>query len=147
MKILIVSDIHGRNTWKQEVNNALLNFVDKIIFLGDYVDSFDINPVGIIHNLKEIIEFKKKYNDKVVLLLGNHDVSYYFRFSNISGYNFMYKDEYYEIFKNNWDLFDIAWGYMNDKFKYTLITHAGLCKHFWKWEILESINTPKRYIH
>ena len=70
--ILSIGDTHGRGIALQIAKDNI-HKVDKIVFIGDYVDSFDISPVIILHNLKEIIEFKKQYPDKVVLLLGNHD--------------------------------------------------------------------------
>ena len=70
MKILIVPDTHGRDFWK--VPN--IEEYDKIIFLGDYLDHYpdESTHEHDIENFKDIIEFKKKYPDKVILLLGNH---------------------------------------------------------------------------
>lgn len=147
MKILVIGDIHGRDSWKTYVNNALLNFVDKIIFLGDYVDSFNIQPDEIVDNLKNIIELKKIYPDKFVLLLGNHDYSYYFSYNGTSGYNYYFAHEYFDLFKSNWDLFDIVWGYTNDNHKYTLLIHAGLSKTYWNKNILNTIKDKDSYVH
>jgi len=109
MKVLCIGDIHGRDDWKDKVNYALTHFVNKIIFIADYVDSFDIDPCEILYNLKEIIEYKKKYPEKIILLLGNHDYAYVFGYSNISGYNYTIQYDYKQLFQENWDLFDIAW--------------------------------------
>jgi predicted MPP superfamily phosphohydrolase len=70
MFILNIGDLHGRNNWIQWTEEY--KDVDKIMFIGDYVDSFDISNVEILDNLKNIIEFKQKFSDKVILLLGNH---------------------------------------------------------------------------
>jgi len=40
MKTIILGDTHGRDLWKQIVE--IENDADRIIFLGDYFDSFDI---------------------------------------------------------------------------------------------------------
>mgnify|MGYP006379875163 FL=1 len=37
-KILIVPDVHGRKFWHKA--EELINEVDKIIFLGDYLDPY-----------------------------------------------------------------------------------------------------------
>ena len=38
-KILCISDIHGRKFWRQTVADNI-DKVDKIIFLGDYLDPY-----------------------------------------------------------------------------------------------------------
>lgn len=74
-KWIAIGDIHGRDTWQQIVNLEIDN-VDKIIFVGDYFDSFNIPPGVQISNFKNILELKRSYPDKVVLLAGNHDFHY-----------------------------------------------------------------------
>jgi len=73
-KTLTVGDIHGRICWK-EIDPG--NY-DYIVFVGDYLDSFDVKNYDMFINLVDIIDFKKKYPDKVILLWGNHDLYYYF---------------------------------------------------------------------
>lgn len=70
MKITVISDVHGRTDWKQIVE--LNKDSDLYIFLGDYLDSWDIKPNDQYINLLDIIEFKKNNMDKVILLWGNH---------------------------------------------------------------------------
>lgn len=73
-KILILPDIHGRQFWKKAVEEWS-NKVNKIIFLGDYLDSYPdegITRKNAIRNFEEIIDYKINNKDKVVLLLGNH---------------------------------------------------------------------------
>jgi predicted phosphodiesterase len=71
-KIIVLGDTHGRDKWEQIVKQPS----DKVIFLGDYFDSFDI-PFDIqMANFKKIIDYKQKNPKKVVLLLGNHDYHY-----------------------------------------------------------------------
>lgn len=74
-KWLAIGDIHGLSTWKDIVNKEIDN-TDKIIFVGDYFDSFTIDMPTQIENYKDILEFKHSYPDKVVLLTGNHDIHY-----------------------------------------------------------------------
>lgn len=74
-KWIAIGDIHGRQNWKSIVNTHL-DQVDRIIFVGDYFDSFDIDMPTQIDNFKDLLQFKRDYPDKVVLLTGNHDIHY-----------------------------------------------------------------------
>ena len=75
-KIYLLGDIHGRDFWKQLKDNT----EDLIVFVGDYVDPYtyyeDITQKEALENFKEIIEFAKS-RDNVVLLMGNHDATYF----------------------------------------------------------------------
>lgn len=125
MKILIIPDIHGESFWKNYV--TFPDKYDKIIFLGDYMDSFFIKDDEMIDNLKEIIEFKKRYPDKVILLWGNHDLAYWdTRFIN-SGFRMNIFTEVNEIFVSNQDLFKLVYQIDIDNEKF-LFSHAGISK-------------------
>lgn len=122
MKIISLGDIHGRPYWKK-INPKDW---DKIIFIGDYVDSFNVPTEKILSNLRDIVQFKKKYKDKVILLYGNHDLSYAFWPDYLcSGFkpemSFLYRD----IFDRNREFFQAAYQYKN-----YLWTHAGVSN---KW--------------
>ena len=68
----IIGDIHGRNCWKQLVDEHCVN-----IFVGDYFDPYDLILFDeLSNNFLEILELKKRIPDKVVLLYGNHDYDY-----------------------------------------------------------------------
>jgi predicted phosphodiesterase len=54
MKLIVISDVHGRAIWKEIV--AQNEYVDKFILLGDYFDSFDIAANEQILNFQEIIK-------------------------------------------------------------------------------------------
>ena len=125
MKVLTIGDIHGRSRW-EEVRYMIQDY-DKIVFIGDYVDSFDIEPIMILHNLKRIIEFKKDYPDKVELLLGNHDIQYIVPNQFCSGYQAAMENDYKKLFLDNIELFKIAFQY-----KMFLWTHAGVHKGWFK---------------
>jgi hypothetical protein len=73
-KIVCCGDTHGRAFWK--LIHEMEKPYDRMIFIGDYFDSFDIDSETQQRNFKEICEFKEKEGDKVILLLGNHDTSY-----------------------------------------------------------------------
>ena len=72
MKIIVIGDIHGRDIWKEIVKQEY----DKVIFLGDYLDSYDLPVDKQRQNLIDILEFKANNRDKVELLIGNHDFQY-----------------------------------------------------------------------
>ena len=143
MKVLFIGDIHGRTDWNKYAGEAMKAGYE-IVFLGDYVDSFDVEPYKIEQNLLQIIAFKKRaekrkaWVTKVTLLIGNHDYAYISE-KNCSGHEEGWAQRYKEIFDQNWDLFDIAWGY-NAPFtqQYTLASHAGITESFWRHYISRS---------
>ena len=80
MKLLVIPDIHGETFWREPVQRYI-DQVDKIVFLGDYLDPYrdegkDYSPQGLFDNLMDIIDLKRANLDKVVLLKGNHDQHY-----------------------------------------------------------------------
>lgn len=133
MKVLVIGDIHHRNIWTNIIKDK--DLYDKIIFIGDYMDSYDISHVEGLYNLKEIIRFKSENNDKVVLLLGNHDISYYWNNHECSGMNYVLKTDIYDVLSKNIELFNIAYN-INDY----LFTHAGVSSSWLRYNIEESEN-------
>ena len=120
MRTISIGDIHGRECWKEVIKDV--DTYDKIIFVGDYVDSFNVPAVIQKHNLKEIIEFKKSYPDKVVLLLGNHDIQYMlYPQCRCSGFQAVFQIDFTQIFRENRELFQAAFQIDN-----YLWTHAGV---------------------
>lgn len=120
MLVNIIPDVHGDNIWKYFIDESC----DKIIFLGDYVDSFTIQNSIMINNLLDIIEFKKQNEDKVILLWGNHDIQYlYYPESEYqcSGIRPEIAFTFKHIFKENEHLFQYAYQYKN-----WIFTHAGI---------------------
>ncbi len=120
MRIITVGDIHGRDYWK-EINP---DEYDLIIFIGDYVDSFTHSGMQCLENLREIVKFKETYGDKVVLLLGNHDIHYMYTDTQWRGSGFDSEMLYYykHIFSNHY-YFQYAF-----QIKNFLWTHAGVNK-------------------
>ena len=66
MKIVVISDVHGRDLWKKQVEEE----ADLYIFLGDYFDSFDI-PHEI--QISNFLDIKKFYEDKEKLKYNNFE--------------------------------------------------------------------------
>lgn len=132
MKIITIPDLHGRNIWK----SIIYNKYDKMIFVGDYCDSFDKTNIEIYSNLLDLIDFKKKHPEKVVLLLGNHDIQYYYPINFIykykcSGYRPEMHIDLYNIFYTNKNLFNIT--YQIDNY---IWSHAGISNEWWKTRAL-----------
>lgn len=127
-KILILPDIHSRPFWK-EATEKYEQECDKIIFLGDYVDSYPdegFTRKQAIRALEEVIEYKLNSKDKTVLLLGNHDCHYLIKkFPRSTRYDSSNAYKIRELYCQNKHLFKLAHEEtINDK-KY-LFTHAGL---------------------
>ena len=125
--IIINPDIHGRQFWVDSAKH--IDDVDKVIFLGDYFDPYGFEEITVedaIENFKKILEFKKSHINKVVLLLGNHDLPYiyddYYRFSHWHcRHSKKYHNEIHQLFNDNIALFSIA--HVADD---VLFTHAGV---------------------
>lgn len=125
MKILVIPDLHGKDCWKNAVNN--LEF-DKVVFLGDYVDSWSVEDVPTVENLADIIQYKKSNPDNVTLILGNHDIQYmFFPEYRCSGFRASYAHQLSQIFRDNKQLFLNAYEVNN-----YLFTHAGISKKWYK---------------
>jgi metallophosphoesterase superfamily enzyme len=118
MKTITIGDLHGRDCWKQ----VDVKDYNKVIFVGDYTDSFTVKDGDIRTNLLEIVCLKKEHPDKVELLIGNHDFNYMFREDNFycSGYRASMHDSLWVIFNENKKLFKVA----HQEGDY-LFTHAG----------------------
>jgi len=139
MKFISIGDIHGSNRWKlllfgtttptKEVINITMQKYDKVVFVGDYVDSYDTDE-PIVENLLEIIKFKKDFEDKVVLLWGNHDVYYYtmnYGRDNVTGSRDEMLHDLNQIFRTNYRLFQFSYQYEN-----YIWTHAGIHRGWWE---------------
>jgi len=133
MKIIGIGDIHGLSIWKDIINKE--QNVDKFVFIGDYLDSFDISSANQIFNFKEILEFKKQNPTKVELLIGNHDFHYYidspterysgFKTVTLTNSKQLLRDE---IIRGN---IKVCFNYQN-----LLFSHAGITNTWIKNNIL-----------
>ncbi len=122
MQVLTIPDLHGKSFWKHAVNDPQFSLAEKVVFIGDYVDSYDLSDEKIYANLIEIIAFRKNHADKVELLLGNHDIHYLF-YPNYrcSGFRPAMQHDLSKLFQENISIFKAAFQVNNN-----LWSHAGV---------------------
>lgn len=131
MRVLVLPDVHGNST-PLEIAKRFVNEADKVIFLGDYVDSHEEGNNWLQQKkcLSAILDFKHIVNrdskDKVITLLGNHDLSYLTRWSadsSVSGHQHFQATDIQEFFCNNFEEFDAI--VVTDKW---IFSHAGVTR-------------------
>jgi predicted phosphodiesterase len=139
-EIVVIGDLHGRDTWKLIDPNKY----DIIVFLGDYLDSFDIDIDTQINNLRDVVQFKLDNPDKVILLLGNHEVDNYTqpitKVGVASGYHTATHHNAYHILTEHKELFQIS--YQIDNY---VFSHAGIHKGWFQKAIKEYDRLAKEY--
>lgn len=127
MRVITIPDLHGKTVWRQVDPTAY----DHLVFLGDYVD--DRNGVfsdrHMLENLRGIIQLKLEFPEKIILLLGNHDVHYrdYPHFRS-SGFRPGLRKPLQRLFRENDGSFQVAFQIEN-----YLFTHAGVSAAWWAW--------------
>ena len=124
-KIIVIGDVHHRREWEQVIKQE--KTWDKIIFIGDYFDSFDIPHTEGIYNFNKILEFKKKHPNEVVLLLGNHDIQYLPGAEMVSGYEGKYKHDIQALLLPAIENKLVQMAHLEGK---VLFSHAGISKTF-----------------
>lgn len=131
MKTIVVGDTHGRKDWQKISQQSF----DKFVFIGDYVDTHEsITPMEQVENLREIIMFKQKNLNKVVLLIGNHDYHYWPTIAErYSGYQPQMRASFEYEFSEFGNLFQAT--YEQDDI---LFSHAGVTKEWCKNNKIDS---------
>lgn len=156
-KILICPDVHGRKFWHKA--KEIIDEVDMVVFLGDYLDPYPHEGITFedsVEEFKDILNFKEQYSDKVVLLVGNHDMHYIkLDFMNCSRLNVSRRQEMHDLYMNNINKFNLVFLFGSN----WLFSHAGVYKDWMakyeidlhelfnfktfiktRWETLESIS-------
>ena len=120
MKTIFIGDVHCKPHWKKIVKKEN---ADRVIFIGDYFDSFDpCTPVEQLHNIKEILDYKLTSGKDVILLIGNHDYHYIPGTEDkCSGYQLLGAISYGHFFKENLHHFQMCYQSGN-----LLCSHAGV---------------------
>ncbi len=120
MKYRVVGDIHGQI---ELMKMAMNGDHDKVIFVGDLVDSWDRSVDDQIKCVEYALEFVDK--GRMEVLWANHEWSYLDPIMRCSGYNSVVAD-YLIPFKN-----DVLTKFKPFWYEGFLITHAGLTKQLW----------------
>nr|DAK73782.1 MAG TPA: metallophosphatase domain protein [Caudoviricetes sp.] len=123
-KILVCGDVHCK---KEVVDQALKlyqeNNCDKLIFIGDYTDDWNDTVEQNIEILDYLFSLKYDMGEKLILLLGNHDISNWigaeFKCSGFSEIKHSQLKFLYEANK-----YDFKMAHYENGF---LFTHAGVC--------------------
>ena len=109
-KIAVVPDVHGKLFWKNAKDK--IDSVDEVVFLGDYLDSYsflgNFTRKEEFENLIEILDFKRAFPEKVILLLGNHDIAYLFDLGCSRQAMGEMRKAYKNCFEQNIDLFQMT---------------------------------------
>ena len=124
-KTLVLGDTHGRSNWKLAIHQEQ---PDRVIFIGDYFDSFEFSGVEQIDNFKQIIQYKENNPQvEVVLLIGNHDHHYFpeIGYTGTSGYQSRIAPSITQVIDENRHHLQMAYGFEN-----YLFTHAGISPVF-----------------
>ena len=123
-KLIVIGDVHGLTKWRKVIDKHPDAF--RYVFLGDYCDPYDasITDERVIDNFIDIINFKKLYPERVILLLGNHDMHYLASDTpKGSRYNLSLSMMLNDLFVGNKAFFQLA--YVCNRL---LFTHAGVLK-------------------
>jgi predicted MPP superfamily phosphohydrolase len=142
MKIIAIGDLHGRDDWKKIISKEVF---DKIVFMADYFDTLEaITPQRQKENFKNIVEYKRKNAEKVVLLTGNHDY-HYLRTTDesYSGFQALYKSDFGDLLH---DAIDHDLLQMCFIFKQFLFVHAGITKT-WAAQNNIDLNNPEQSVN
>ena len=134
MKTIVLGDTHGRGIWQLIVQKEN---PDRVIFIGDYWDSFEIPFLDQMYNFKQIVHYARTSDKEVILLTGNHDVHYQ-RWAieareNYSGFQAIHANDICQELQLNEDIMQMA--YKMDNF---LFTHAGVTKTWLKLMEIEN---------
>ena len=125
MKTIVLGDTHGRSTWKLAIHQEQ---PDRVIFIGDYFDSFEISGIEQIDNFKQIIQYKESNPQiEVVMLIGNHDHHYFPEtgYTGTSGYQAGVGHSITQVIDENRHHLQMAYGFGD-----YLFTHAGVSPVF-----------------
>ena len=117
-KLNIIGDIHGRQVWEKLLVPDAIN-----IFVGDYFSPYvDIPYEACAENYNHIIELKKDNPDKIVTLIGNHDLDHWYSYNRgCSRHDYYNEESIRKLFEDNNEHLQAA--YCNGD---VLVTHAGV---------------------
>ncbi len=121
--ILVIPDIHEKVDKTKEILEKYENKVDRIIFLGDYFDSFEQPLEKCEETLKFLLD--NISNEKMDFIYGNHDLHYLYRHRWLKCSGFKY-EKYNIIYPYRDELKEKMKPLV--KIDNYLFSHAGLTK-------------------
>ena len=128
--IIAIGDVHGTTHWKNIIAEHKKSPNDIVVFLGDYVDSFNIPPEQCLENLSELFEYKCS-TPNVYMLIGNHDYHYMRHdIDRYSGYQLEWMKAYRSILLDNYHHLDIALTIKQRGGDDYVFSHAGVSQQF-----------------
>lgn len=119
-----VGDIHGRLNDVMDIIEFIPNN-ERIVWVGDWFDSFDRKPIEQIHSLETALKRSNENNDSDIFILGNHDNHYLNDLARGSGYQETMRDAIQNLLTKNFDKFKIV-HYENG----ILFSHGGIIHQF-----------------
>jgi len=149
--LLVIADLHGRKFWRKVIADNS-DKVDKVIFLGDYLDpymneieedtdSMECNDFydcyNLMNMLNDIISLKKNEPDKYILLTGNHTDSYIWpKFKAATRTDYRNWEKYHKFITDNLSFFNLVW-IEND----VIFSHAGISQG-WAERVWKKLEYP-----
>lgn len=151
MHIMVIPDIHGRKFWREAISNNI-DKVDKVIFLGDYLDPYSeeiqmapelmecndfYDSENLLKMLNDIVSLKKNEPNKYILLCGNHTCSYMWsKFHAATRTDYRHWEGYHKFFLENLTLFNLVWIENN-----CIFSHAGISEG-WAQRVWKELEYP-----
>lgn len=128
-RTIVVADIHQNHAKVQKLLETME--FDRCILLGDFFDQFHDFPED---SRQTAIWLKEKvFSDpRFVVLVGNHDLSYYFAFNKnawCSGFSHLKRQAIFEVLTYDEILDRVKFFHVEDGF---LFSHAGITNAVWK---------------
>ena len=129
MKIIVIGDIHGHDSWKRIIDQE--KTYDLLIFLGDYFDSFSKSSLTQYENYLDIAIFRDS-SSNIITLLGNHEFHYLYP-TRFSGWNANTQIIAEEVLQKDLKNKKLKFAY---QYKNILFSHAGITKT-WLNEVMK----------
>lgn len=128
MRTIAIGDIHGTQWWKKIVDSETY---DKVIFMGDYFDSFSVPGEVQLNNFYSIVEFAINSGKEAILLVGNHEFHYMPEggYDEYSGYNARWAPHFATALQNNRDLLKPCHVDQGILYSHAGVTDPWLCRH------------------
>lgn len=127
--ILIVGDLHGRYQLVERVLNEYES--GQIIFIGDYLDSFNRAVQDQIKCLELVLNACNSRRYTVTALLGNHELSYMIPDMRCSGYNSITQSIISTDFINDMVQYLVPIKVLTLGSEKILVSHAGADRRLW----------------